>query len=269
MTITLPALGCGHGGLDWNKVKPLILKYLKTSSNHILVFEPEASKKTGKNISNSQKKMDELKALGVKVLSTKENCYPYGLIRYTERDLYLLGNMTTEFDMAIISSTEPSEVEQAVVKKLIDYCQINDHSILFGSSAFDKKMASLAMKKGICVGVFLPCGISDSAEKMRTKGGGGDITVLSIGDPFKSFDKKEYMPSVLGRMFISKFIIFTTGKLTWLEKSNKIILKNGIVSYFINYKELPNEDYLAAININAKPMIIIDSDDFSFDENKS
>ncbi|MCV5888710.1 hypothetical protein OFN71_36430, partial [Escherichia coli] len=51
LTITLPALGCGHGGLDWERVKKLITKYLKETSNNILVFEPEASKKAGKKVS--------------------------------------------------------------------------------------------------------------------------------------------------------------------------------------------------------------------------
>ena len=45
LTITLPALGCGHGGLDWVNVKKLILNYLSETKNNILVFEPESSKK--------------------------------------------------------------------------------------------------------------------------------------------------------------------------------------------------------------------------------
>ena len=51
LTITLPALGCGHGGLDWRRVKRLIIKYLEGKSNRILVFEPEASKKAGEKVS--------------------------------------------------------------------------------------------------------------------------------------------------------------------------------------------------------------------------
>lgn len=39
-SIALPPLGCGNGGLSWNKVKPLIEKYLGELSIDILVYEP-------------------------------------------------------------------------------------------------------------------------------------------------------------------------------------------------------------------------------------
>lgn len=41
-SVAMPALGCGHGGLDWNDVKPLIEKYLGNSKIDIEVYEPES-----------------------------------------------------------------------------------------------------------------------------------------------------------------------------------------------------------------------------------
>lgn len=38
--IVLPALGCGHGGLDWGKVSVLIEERLKDLEAEIIVFEP-------------------------------------------------------------------------------------------------------------------------------------------------------------------------------------------------------------------------------------
>ncbi len=52
-TITLPALGCGHGKLDWIKVKHLIETYLSDSKHRILVFEPHSSKNAGKVQTNT------------------------------------------------------------------------------------------------------------------------------------------------------------------------------------------------------------------------
>ena len=52
-TVTLPALGCGHGGLEWEKVKVMITNYLKDLNVTILVFEPSSS--TKKPISDSNK----------------------------------------------------------------------------------------------------------------------------------------------------------------------------------------------------------------------
>lgn len=254
LTVTLPALGCGHGGLDWNKVKQLIVKYLDVTSNRILVFEPATSKNAGKKMILSQDKISSLEALGVKIISKTSDLYPAGLMRYTEKHLYSLGNKNTDFDVSIISSTKPSEKEKEIINNFVDYCQINGFSILFGGSAFDKKMATICLNKGITTGVFLPSGIFNSAEKMKVKGRDIDISLLSIGDPFKTFDRKEYLPSVLSRMFIGKFVLFTTDKLSWINKQNKILKNNSINSHFINYGELQDDDHSAVSEIGAKPI---------------
>ncbi len=54
-TITLPALGCGNGGLDWNKVKEMIYGHLQELDCNILLFEPESSL-----IEDKEKESDEL-----------------------------------------------------------------------------------------------------------------------------------------------------------------------------------------------------------------
>jgi O-acetyl-ADP-ribose deacetylase (regulator of RNase III) len=41
-SVALPPLGCGNGGLEWPKVKSLIVKYLQDSDVEIFVFEPNA-----------------------------------------------------------------------------------------------------------------------------------------------------------------------------------------------------------------------------------
>lgn len=41
-SIALPPLGCGNGGLDWSKVRPMMIKYLEDLPIEILVFEPNS-----------------------------------------------------------------------------------------------------------------------------------------------------------------------------------------------------------------------------------
>ena len=48
LRMTLPALGCGHGGLDWSIVSSMISKHLDNIEAEILVFEPSASVSIGK-----------------------------------------------------------------------------------------------------------------------------------------------------------------------------------------------------------------------------
>ena len=42
--VTLPALGCGHGGLDWNRVSEMIRRSLDGLAAEIVVFDPSDSR---------------------------------------------------------------------------------------------------------------------------------------------------------------------------------------------------------------------------------
>jgi O-acetyl-ADP-ribose deacetylase (regulator of RNase III) len=44
-SIALPPLGCGHGGLDWNKVRPMIAHHLGGLPVRVVVYEPSADVK--------------------------------------------------------------------------------------------------------------------------------------------------------------------------------------------------------------------------------
>lgn len=44
-SIAIPPLGCGNGGLDWEQVRPLILKYLSTTNVAVEVYAPFTPKK--------------------------------------------------------------------------------------------------------------------------------------------------------------------------------------------------------------------------------
>lgn len=43
--VTLPALGCGHGGLDWSRVRALIHQYLAGLDAEIWCYSPEDSRR--------------------------------------------------------------------------------------------------------------------------------------------------------------------------------------------------------------------------------
>lgn len=48
VSVALPALGCGHGGLDWERVSAMIRDKLDGLDTHILVFAPSASRQAGR-----------------------------------------------------------------------------------------------------------------------------------------------------------------------------------------------------------------------------
>ena len=251
--VTLPALGCGHGGLEWEKVRKLIANHLKNSPAKILVFEPSSSKNAGKASYNLNNSLSKLSDVGVRIINDKSSSYPDCLRRYTEKNLYFLGNdaKNIEFDVALICSSKPINLERQVVRQFVDFCLSNELSVLFGGSVFEKKLAIECSAHGLVVGVFIPAGIYQSAKKIRGQESYSNIKLLSIGNPFEGFDRKAYLPSVLSRMFITRQTLFTTGRLAWLSKHRKKLIKENISSYFIHYEGINELDVEAALDINS------------------
>lgn len=259
LVVTLPALGCGHGGLNWDKVKTLIEGYLSDSPHKILVFEPLSSKKAGGVNSLSSETLRSLERFGIKTVDKHSAMYPDALRRYTEKDLYYLGNFDLRkgFDVSIISSSKPSEIEKKVIIDLINYCKKNNLFMLFGGTAFDKNVALNLASEGREVGVFLPAGIYISAEKLMKKNRVSGVNLLSIGDPFEDFDKKAYMPSVLSRLFISKLVVFTTERLEWVAKHKKSLINEGIRTFYVNYENLSIESRKSTEETHSIPIEIL------------
>jgi O-acetyl-ADP-ribose deacetylase (regulator of RNase III) len=70
VTVCLPALGCGHGGLDWARVSEMIRTKLADVGSRILVFAPADSKRVGQ-VAAQEPSNDELlmlRTLGINQL---------------------------------------------------------------------------------------------------------------------------------------------------------------------------------------------------------
>jgi O-acetyl-ADP-ribose deacetylase (regulator of RNase III) len=75
-SVALPPLGCGHGGLSWEKVKRLIEKYLQNSPAKAIVFQP--NEKVKEILQKQQAKKD------VKLTDARAMLL-YALAKYEER----------------------------------------------------------------------------------------------------------------------------------------------------------------------------------------
>lgn len=75
-SIALPPLGCGNGGLNWDKVKVLIEKYLSDSSIEINVYEPNDEVKKILQKEDSRKEIE---------LTPARAMLLYSLLKYEER----------------------------------------------------------------------------------------------------------------------------------------------------------------------------------------
>ncbi|VVP88561.1 hypothetical protein PS938_01355 [Pseudomonas fluorescens] len=251
--VTLPALGCGHGGLDWNIVKSMIEAHLKKSPASIYVFEPHSSRRVvldAKVSRDSSAPLDD----SILVLDHKSDNYPQILRSYTNKNLYVFGDIEwpLRFDVSIISSTKPDEEERKAIVSILNKCRDKQLSILFGASASDKKLAAKYTALGLYAGVFLPSGIKHSVAALKDSNI-KNLTLLSIGSPDSGFDKKEYLPAVISRILFGGITIFTTKNLEWLSK-HKVKLENKLGrSFFIEYPNIGCNDIQAASELGILP----------------
>lgn len=251
--ITLPALGCGHGGLDWNIVKEMIVKYLSSSPNKILVFEPQSSraiKKDGDTLTVAQ--INELSNNNIITINNKDLGYPEYLKLYTEKTLYVHGNPINKkrFDVTFIVSSKLTADESKIFDYLVEYNLSTKKSLLFGSSVIEKKQIQRSLMKKNFTGICYPSGMLKEVQKMNFQQD-ENLTSLSIGDPFGSFNRSDFLPAVFSRMFLSKIVIFVTPRLDWLQKNMKILKRAQSNFYYVS-KDLSESNLKSLKELNAQ-----------------
>jgi O-acetyl-ADP-ribose deacetylase (regulator of RNase III) len=129
--VTLPALGCGHGGLNWSIIRNEIEYYLGDMQAKILVFEPSSSNMKLSNFNYEIRKQDD-----IKIIRREDEKYLY--VADIDNELYCRGN--------------------------IDLLELKKLSIICGNSILNReKNATLSileeMKTDNCAIVFNLCSI--------------------------------------------------------------------------------------------------------------
>ncbi|EPB3885882.1 macro domain-containing protein [Escherichia coli] len=250
--VTLPALGCGHGGLDWGRVRSMINNKLKSSPAHIFVFEPYDSVKAGRSKSSFSSAIPHHPS-EVGVVKYSSDDYPKTLRSYTKKDLYYYPKEQHNFiyDYSIVCSSKPDIVEADAIRKFIEYCTVNKFSVLFGGTAFEKKLAFEHSAKGLDCCCFLPSGIYKSVKKISSINQPSKPHVMSIGNPLISFDKTEFMPSVFARISMSNKVVFFANNLSWLLKYKPHLEKISLEAYYLPFENRSVEDSDAVKEIGA------------------
>ena len=264
-SVTLPALGCGHGGLDWDRIKNMIKKYLSNSPAEILVFNPSSSKQVEKNIGLTPERIQELRNNNIMIIENTNTKYPEYLKIFSEKSFYAYGNLSLlkKKSFSLICSTKPDKKEQKIIQDFFNMAKHKNINIIVGSSAFDKKnMKTLNEYTFICI---LPSGMKIFCDKkINKKLCNNSNLLLSAGDPFVEFDRSEFINSVLTRIYLSTNVLFTTPKLDWLQKySKRLSMFNGKM-YYTDYEEIVDNTKNTLQDMNIEKISGDDFDDINF-----
>lgn len=157
-TITVPALGCGHGGLEWDKVKGMIQHHLGNVRTNVLIFEPSSSTNT-KVSKEIQKELDEENIFR---LLPNDNNYPTKLIGRSAQEIYYKGNidLVNTKNVAIIVNSKPEERERNALQNFIKEFPNNEFTFLLGlSNSYETDIAKFVLERGFKVIITVPYGL--------------------------------------------------------------------------------------------------------------
>lgn len=250
VTITLPALGCGHGGLDWVKVKDLITKYLNDLDANILVFEPSSS-----HISSTSNEINsDLEKNRVKKILPNDEEYPIKLKGKSACEIYLKGdkNAFKNKILSIIVDLKATDREKLAVFKCLEHLNYFNFTYLLGyNSSFEIDVVKYILNKNSKIIIVIPYGILELKIRRDLKEiwDEGKITIVSLSQPNQGWRVSESINSLKFRIKISDVILITTNNYEQLEKFESDLNESSSHLFYLNYWNEPIEFYN---RINAK-----------------
>lgn len=254
--VTLPALGCGHGGLAWDIVKELIIKYLGDLTSKILVFEPESSTKAF----NQSFYETELEKQDIYKLLPNDILYPSKLVGRSALEIYYKGNieLIKSKNIAIIENLKSTEREKNALLRVINELPTNAFVILLGlSNNYEIELAKEVLSKGFRVIFSIPYGILQFKihENLETYWDYQKIVVLSTTNPNQIWKKYESINSLRFRLKLANITLINS-----LEVENLISFENEIKQsnskiFYVNYwnNEIEYFNKLKAQRIGLNP----------------
>lgn len=260
--VTLPALGCGHGGLNWGIVKDKIIHYLGDLPAKILVFEPSSSNKELNKIQYNARIQEN----NVVTIYPEEKEYPSNLKGRNKKEIYCKGNvkLLNYKRLSIILGNSINEKEMSAVFRTLE--ELNNEQLVIVVGLNNKKQLEVAkslLEKGYKLMLVIPYGIlqfkfSYELEKYIT-----EYVIISFLQPLEEFKKYEYINSLKKRLDLANAILYCSEDLEGIRKSVKY-LKGYDNLFYINFwlndvKEF-NELKAKKVSISAvtkKPNVVV------------
>ena len=211
-TITIPALGCGHGGLDWETVKKLIIKYLSDIETRILVFEPTSS--ITKETSPTYEELNIFKSKGIVHVKPIDPNYPAILKGKTAMDLYVKGNLEL-LNSKTISIIVNNKAEEREIKALLDCInQLSDRYVYIvglGASVEANFLKELLIRK-LKVIVIISVGILqlNLRKDLKELWDNELITTISLLPPNQSWTSYANASTIRFRISVGKSLLINT-----------------------------------------------------------
>jgi len=249
-------LGCGHGGLDWNKVKSLIKKYLDGLEATIYVFEPSDSHKLERSLNQEQVK--QLEDEGIKEILPSDTLYPEQLRGRSASSIYVRGNKDTLRTkcLSILPSKQISERESNALLTCLQSLFKAEITVVTGYSSSDRLIIRKALEAKHNVVICLEEGILQFRVRKDILDCWDDslVTVISSLPPLKKWGRQNLGISTRLKLSLGKAVFTSDQEPLWLIRFSEDIMQHNRNMFYINYGSLTPKisDFYSKINAHSE-----------------
>jgi len=252
-TVTLPALGCGHGGLDWGIVKSQIYHYLKDVKAKILLFEPSSSNKKLKTFQYSYFYQNG----DIKVLYPDSPGYPAVKRISSVKELYYKGNvgLLNQKRLSVLCSNSPSERELSAIERIVCEIAAGNQTIVLALN--NKQHLNLAIRlllQDVRLVLVLPGGILKFKHDADLKKYSDHLLILSYTTPNQDFTRYSYISSLKYRCEIADAILYASENPKDVQRDTKYLSTFSNL-FYVNYwsEKQPELSAIGAQKIGIDP----------------
>ncbi len=194
ISVALPALGCGHGGLDWDKVSSMIKDSLSDLEARILVFQPVDSRKAGREVQDqpSDEQIQALEALGFKsvVVPNRQEDDELPATVLAKGNPALLARPW----VALLPSRKQSEREKTALSAVARQMGLSGESspvALVYATRSTEQVAELFLKQGVAVILILPFGplTRKAVARIPTDDRLAPFVLISVAGPARAWGR--------------------------------------------------------------------------------
>ncbi len=257
VSVALPALGCGNGGLDWDKVAPMIIESLGDLDARILVFAPQDSRAVGQAAQNSptEEQISAVRELGFEFMDGRDgnSAEPRAPI-FVKGDTTLLARPW----IAVLPSNEPTEREltalDAVAHQLARSAQSCSVALVYTKRA-SERIAETFLDSGVAVVLILPFGPLGRKSVARTPTGDhpAAFAMVSVASASATWGRPIFAQSMKFLRLGSSCVLLSDPLLEWVNESALKSWSGHQISY-IRYGNLSEEVRRTLDRVGAQPI---------------
>lgn len=211
--VALPALGCGHGGLDWPRVSKLIEKYLEPVDAEIFVFEPADSVRAGEMTLTKRRGIRRrVEELTLRTLRVGETSFPRALQHVDVSSVVVVGDASRlSQPMVVVSPSEtPDSRELEAARECVEaltraHVQL---SFIVNGSGW-RHLAQLAVSRGEDILLWCVDPIRLEALQLQQELEHGHVTVASLARDGDAWTQRGMLRTMRAALEVSRAQLIT------------------------------------------------------------